>query len=628
MLAGSLFSDGVLPEDREYKMRSILIIAIIGIYSLCFAESMTQTDWSGGPGEIIPVFEWLDSYRASSGTDDSTPGEIGLGISFEKFEGITVGTDYGDLGDPVLADFDGDGDLDIICDDFSDWKFSIFMNLDGVGGEWEKHVIFDLPWPPTRCSMPIDLDQDGDIDLLTACGHYFTYWENTDGSGLNWDEYVLQDAHEAFDLLCFDIDNDGDNDVIGCSNLSNNILSWENLDGSGHQWTERTISQGKWYPSDLSMFDYDGDLDIDFFCSWEDSKEICLYENTGAHTWTERVVLTDLVGLKGVHVADFDNDGDVDIAVFSIYDENEVYENIDGSCTEWELHLLPRLAENHHICYDANIADLDFDGDIDIFGSLIATSGSGMPKGMFVFENAGASCDRWVYHMFVEHDTDYCRFHDYGDVNGDGNFDFPCIDITIENIMWFDIMAPADTGWVESSVLQVSDTDWGSIDWSADLPTGTSVFFQVRSSMDWEDMGEWSIQIEEPGSLEDLLEDGDLYVQYLATITREESSHQPRLNDVTLEWFLGIESLEENCTRLFILSPSGNNVSAKVSLEKQSIVTITVYDMAGRAVVRRDHESLSEGYNEVHLGSLVPGVYLCRMNYDDTVADARFVVIE
>lgn len=604
-------------------------ITLIGISSLCFAESMTQTDWSGGPGETIPVFEWLDSYKASSGMDIDTSGEIGLGISFEKFEGIMVGEEYGYIGDIALADFDGDGDLDIICDDFNDWDFSLFVNLDGVGGQWEKHVIFDLPWPPTRCILPVDLDQDGDIDLLTACGHFFTYWENNDGTGLNWTEYVLEDAFEASDMLCFDIDLDGDKDVIGCSNDQNRILSWENIDGSGHEWSERTIADGYFYANDLSEFDYDGDGDIDFFCNWQDSEVICLYENTGEHSWSETVILQGINEVIGIPVVDFDNDGDADLALFTCFAVSGVYENLDGGCTSWEYHPLPDIAHNHRFGYDISVTDLDQDGDIDIFGTLGRASGTTTPpKGLFVYENADATCDQWVYHMLVASDTDCVGFYSFGDIDGDNFIDFPGMDITNESVMWFDVIDSADTGWVESSILQVSDTDWGSIDWTASLPSGTDVFFQVRSSMDWGNMGEWSIPIEEPGSIGDLLEDGDQYVQYLATLTRDEIVQQPILQDVTLNWLLGIESPEGNCTNLFVPCPGGSNVSARVFLEDQSIVSVTVYDMIGRIVLRRDHELLPGGYNEVQLGSLVPGAYVCRMHTDDTITDAKFVVIE
>lgn len=606
---------------------AVILLSIVT--SVCLSESMTQTDWSGGPGEVGPVSQWLSMFSACSGMDVETPGEIGLGTSFVSFDGHLVGAEQSLTGDVALGDMDGDGDLDIVCSDYPTMTFALYENVDGAGNQWERHGIFDLPWPPTRCILPVDLDQDGDLDLLTACGDFFTYWENTDGSGLNWDEYILSDvaAWEAFDILCFDIDQDGDNDVVGSSSYGNILLSWENLDGSGHQWLARTISNNHIYATDLSAWDYDGDGDMDFFCNWQADEYICLYENMGGHVWTQHEIITGIHDASSIPAGDFDGDGDVDLAVFYM-SGRRVYENLDGNFGSYEWHLLQPFI-GYVIGYDVKAADLDMDGDTDLYGSLGTVVGSPYPKGLFVYENVDASCDQWERHAMTIQGTDYGCISCCGDINGDGYLDFPGAKFNDydDEITWFDVIGPADTGWVESSILEVSDADWADIDWTADLPAGSDVYFQVRSSEDWEDMGDWSEPIWEPGSIGDILEDWDQYVQYRATIARSQVSQDPRLLDVTLSWLLGIEPGPAAGTQLFVPNPSRGSVTVRVYLEDPASVALRLYDISGRQVLSREYESMSAGSSSINLGPLQPGIYFCRMVAGDSSEEVSFAVV-
>ena len=100
---------------------------------------------------------------------------------------------------------------------------------------------------------------------------------------------------------------------------------------------------------------------------------------------------------------------------------------------------------------------------------------------------------------------------------------------------------------LESSILYVYDVNWGSIDWSAITPEGTSVSFEVRSSDDSEDMGDWSAAITSPGSLIPYLTSDDSYLQYRATLSTTDSTVTPVLENVVLTWTTtGIEGAENS----------------------------------------------------------------------------------
>ena len=600
--------------------------AMVMVVSLCLSETMTQTDWSGGPGETEPVAEWLSAFKAGSGISYDQPGELGLGISILPIDTNLVHQYSGYVTYTACADFDGDGDMDIVANDANDWKVFFYENIDGSGQEWEKHHIFSNQWPPARCIRNSDVDQDGDMDLIIASGFYFTYWENADGSGLSWNDHVLADNPdwEAFDMLCFDIDQDGDNDLVGSSSYGCRLLSWENIDGSGNQWMERVITDDYLYGTRISSCDLEGDGDIDLVCTWKNSETVVIHMNQGEHMWVDREVVSSIYEPKNAQAADFDGDGDMDVVVFS-QTTRRIYENLDGEGNVWDFHTLPPVAGP--INYKVSTGDIDLDGDIDIYGTLGRTIGSPVNSAMFIYENVDGTCAQWEGHRLAIQGSDLSAFMSCGDINGDGYPDFPGTNRTTEDMLWLDIIGPADTGWVESSILQVSDPLWENLTWSADLPSGSDIYFQLRASDDWENMGSWSDPIEDPGSISGIMEDGDQYVQYMATLTRSESPQEPSLLSVSLTWLLGLEGTDPAVSGLFIQSPTRGSVTAEVIAESPSSAHIVVYDMSGRAVTERTGRQLEEGLNEVSLGEMAPGVYFCRLTLDGSDTTARFVVI-
>ena len=149
---------------------------------------------------------------------------------------------------PSFADYDGDGDLDLICGEFVD-RFTYFENtgsrtepryaagrflLDGSGETLRMPLCMIVP-------VAIDWDRDGDPDLVVGQEDGRVAWlENTGESrgGLpHFKEarFFRQRAHEVkFGALStpfgFDWDADGDDDLI-CGNTAGEIAFIENLDG-------------------------------------------------------------------------------------------------------------------------------------------------------------------------------------------------------------------------------------------------------------------------------------------------------------------------------------------------------------------------------------------------------------
>ncbi len=148
---------------------------------------------------------------------------------------------------PCLADIDGDGDLDLICGEFID-GFTYFENIGtketpkfarGLRLQHEgKFLMMDLEMiTPT----PIDWDGDGDVDLI--CGDEdgrVAFLENTGRFIGKMPEFLPPRyfQQEADEVKCgalaapsgIDWDGDGDDDLVS-GNTAGYLVFYENLSG-------------------------------------------------------------------------------------------------------------------------------------------------------------------------------------------------------------------------------------------------------------------------------------------------------------------------------------------------------------------------------------------------------------
>ena len=157
---------------------------------------------------------------------------------------------------PNLGDFDGDGDLDLLCGEFLD-GFTYFQNTGSrtkpkyalgvrLKADTGKYLTMDLEMiTPTA----IDWDKDGDLDLI--CGDedgrvaFIEHTGKFDNKAPVYAEprYFQQEADQVkFGALVtpvgFDWDGDGDTDLI-CGNTAGYVAFIENLSGKG-------VEQPKW----------------------------------------------------------------------------------------------------------------------------------------------------------------------------------------------------------------------------------------------------------------------------------------------------------------------------------------------------------------------------------------------
>lgn len=247
--------------------------------------------------------------------------------------------------DVALADYDGDGDLDVAA---SSWRFGNrfdwFENLGapGNGGQWRRHAV-DRDIGETRTIEAVDFTEDGRPDLLgtSRTGHLIVWYENSGPSAAPiWKRHLIDDqtqfpAHGH----AVDIDLDGDLDVIvACgiaagvgvdSGESHQVAWYENVSrpGTAMRWRKHLIAEKFAHGFEAVAGDLDGDGDVDAVATgWTPAGRIAWFENPGdpSGAWQRHDLKLQWSNAVTVVLADFNDDGRLDIAACAERGANEV----------------------------------------------------------------------------------------------------------------------------------------------------------------------------------------------------------------------------------------------------------------------------------------------------------------
>ena len=143
---------------------------------------------------------------------------------------ISTNTDY--VRSVYACDIDGDSDNDVLSASAADDKIAWFENIDGNGTFSSERIISNSA-DYAYFVYAEDIDNDGDKDVLSASmnDNKIAWYENTDGLGTFGEQKIIStSAHETQCVFAIDIDGDGDNDVLSASWDDNKIAWYENID--------------------------------------------------------------------------------------------------------------------------------------------------------------------------------------------------------------------------------------------------------------------------------------------------------------------------------------------------------------------------------------------------------------
>lgn len=284
--------------------------------------------------------------------------------------------------DANTADLDGDGDIDIaIANEFQP-NFLLLNNGDGTFVKAGPGRIPQANHDSEDVAIA-DFDKDGDSDIVVVTEDDFVneYYLN-DGNGFFSDAgNRIPVTGRSNAVVCGDIDGDGDDDLIIGNNGQNHLLI---NDGAGFfaDGTALRLPLRSDVTQDIELGDVDGDGDLDLIVANEGLNHLLLNNGAGFFSDAPAGALPASI-LDETREADFgdvDGDGDLDILfantiLFTAHDpQNRLFVN-DGSgvFTDETASRLPVDADK---TFDGDFIDIDRDGDLDILTANLDSTGA------------------------------------------------------------------------------------------------------------------------------------------------------------------------------------------------------------------------------------------------------------
>ena len=142
-----------------------------------------------------------------------------------------LGTDMSTSYSTELADFDGDGDLDVAVGNDMAPNF-LFLN-DGAG-RFTKGAFFGETYAPTRNIVTADVDGDGDIDILiTNRGRENEICLNDGDANFSTSIGFGSKDDSTIDVEVADMDQDGDLDILTGNGFGHSYMAYMNEQNKG-----------------------------------------------------------------------------------------------------------------------------------------------------------------------------------------------------------------------------------------------------------------------------------------------------------------------------------------------------------------------------------------------------------
>ncbi|MEM7332131.1 MAG: VCBS repeat-containing protein [Chloroflexota bacterium] len=312
-----------------------------------------------------------------------------------------------------VGDLNGDSYPDILGKPYN-WqtpRLDIWFNTpNNPFGSWERHLVDEEK--PAKAVFILSADLNGDqwADIVTGGWWY----KNPALTGSNWEKKPIGSPLNDM-LAVLDIDQDGDIDILGSQgqgSQNSQRFAWAENDGLGNFTIHKNISQApqKGFLQGVQVTDIDQNESMDILLSWNNGvngiQMLTIPENPTANTWPISQISTLSLG-EELDAEDIDDDGDLDILLGTVWLENK------GD--SWASHTLftPSGGEPDRV----QLADIDGDGDLD----GVVGYGHGETTPLVWYEQPTDPTNTWQEHLI---DTLISPLSlDVLDYDGDGDQD-------------------------------------------------------------------------------------------------------------------------------------------------------------------------------------------------------------
>ncbi|MEL6820481.1 MAG: FG-GAP-like repeat-containing protein, partial [Calditrichota bacterium] len=315
----------------------------------------------------------LNSFRFEQAAFASvTPGDIGSDQRFSE------GGSW--------ADYDGDGDLDLFVTNIVNQDNLLYRNegngdftsVTGIAPVNDGGFSYGSHW--------VDYDNDGDVDLFVVNGGNsqnavnFLYRNDNGTFTRVSDGAIATDADGSWSAAWADYDLDGDLDLFVANYNQPNAL-YENTGSGGFVRLSSSGVEGNNTPSlGCSWADYNSDGYPDLFvanANFGAGALNNLYTNNGDGTFTEVSTggfASDVNNSVAGSCGDLDNDGDLDLYITNYFNENNtLYINNGDGTFSTASGIAP--VQDGGLSVGSAWGDFDNDGDLDLAVSDDEASG-------------------------------------------------------------------------------------------------------------------------------------------------------------------------------------------------------------------------------------------------------------
>lgn len=533
-------------------------------------------------GQVLYIV-WDDLHSAEGFDFSIQEEEIVLPINYvySSVANVLQGAAY----NTCVVDMNGDGLDDLVG--VNNGILRVHHQGDSGAFTSQDFTISGFSQMPSWSIAAGDYNKDGYNDLLLGAGQGLSFWRsNATGTAYTVDtpgNYIFCQRTNFID-----INNDGNLDAFSCHDIAANC--WYINDGNANMSFNQSSG-----PNQLGSItgnyasiwtDYDNDGDVDMFISKCSGPACELHRNNGDGTFTDVAPISGLnfqpVQSWSSAVADFDNDGDMDILVGANGSaptrlfRNDLETNPGGDMFT-NITLNSGWSTNTTYSRDYISYDFDNDGNMDVLGG----------GNKIMFGNGDGT--------FLGIDIPNISMGAIGDLNNDGFLDF-YVNGTVR------LAQPNGNHWVKLILRGIESNSNGiGARVEAHGPWGVKIR-DVRSGEGFEFMsslnthfglGQYdtieSLVIKWPSGVVDVLQNPSVDQSYSVV----EGSHPLSTAEVSAVKF----SLYPN--------PANDVLHVKTAAQMASVREIEIFDMLGRLV---STPTLND--NTVSVRSLSQGNYI------------------